>query len=107
MGCAALLFGRFADVQELCFKSENRSDTCCDEVHWCPFAYCQIWYFQSAKCSNKRSTILQDVRFADAQDLTFQASKRSNMRNAVLLSGRNNNVKELCFETAKRSDMRL
>ncbi len=76
MVCEALLCGRFADFQELRFKSENRSDTWCDEVHWCPFAYCQIWYFQSAKCSNKRSTILQDVRFADAQDLRFQASKR-------------------------------
>ena len=61
MGCAALLCGRFADVQELRFKSENRSDMGCDEVHGCPFAYCQIWYFLSPKCSNKRSTILQDV----------------------------------------------
>ena len=76
MGCEALLCVRFADVQELRFKLENRSDTCCDEVHGCPFAYCQIWYILSPKCSNKRSTILQDVPFADAQDLRFQASKR-------------------------------
>ena len=76
MGCEALQCGRFADVQELRFKSENCSDMGYDEMSGCPFAYCQTWYFLSAKCSNKRSTILQDVRFADAQDLRFQASKR-------------------------------
>ena len=38
------------------------------------FADCQEWHFQSAKRTDKGSTILQEVRFADAQEKHFQGA---------------------------------
>ena len=105
MVCAALLFGRYADVQELRFKSENRSNMGCEGLQGCSFSCCQIRNFQSAKCSNKRSTILQDGLFGDAQASRFQSEKCSNMGSSILLCSRPADVQEFCFLTAKRSDM--
>ena len=79
MGCAALLCGRFADVQELHFKPEKRSDMSCVKQQGGLFADCQEWCFLAGKRSDKSSTILQDGRFADAQESRFLTSKSSNM----------------------------
>ena len=39
------------------------------------FADCQKWHFQAVKRSNKSSTILQEGRFANAQQSCFQGAK--------------------------------
>ena len=36
------------------------------------FADCQVWHFQAAKRSDMSSTIMQEGRFADAQESRFQ-----------------------------------
>ena len=63
--------------------------------------------FLGCERSNKGSTTLQDIRFADAQVSRFHASKILNLGSALLLVCRSNNVQQFCFETTKRSDMRL
>ena len=43
----------------------------------------QEWRIASAKRSDKSSTILQDGRFANAQETRFQGAKLWNMSSAV------------------------
>ena len=89
MGSAVLEGVRSANIYEFCFQAAKRSDMDCVELQWGPFVHCQAWHIQVSKlsdnCSNipqengfvdvycaKRSdmssTILQEVRFADAQE---------------------------------------
>ena len=57
----ALLCSRFAEVHELRFKPEKRSDMGCAEKQGCLFVDCPECYFQAVKISKKSSTILQMV----------------------------------------------
>ena len=48
----------------------------CAELQGCLFADCQEWHFQARKRTDKSSTILQDGRFADAEESRFHVTKR-------------------------------
>ncbi len=54
------------------FKLQNVQMWIVTELQRGLFADCQEWYFQAAKRTDKGSTILQEVRFADAQEKHFQ-----------------------------------
>ena len=63
------------------------------------------FYFQVAKSLNKSSTILQDVRFANAQESRVEAWKRLHMGCATLICLRFADVHEFRFKLEKSSDM--
>ena len=46
---AVLICGRFADIQEMRFKTEKLLDMGCAVMQVILFADCQEWYFQAAK----------------------------------------------------------
>ena len=105
MGCTALLYVRFADVQELRFNMKNHQIWA---VLNCKGFYLLIvrnCIFRLRNVQIRCSTILQVGRNADAQESCFQASKRSNMGSALLVSGRFDDIQEFCLQTAKRSEM--
>ena len=49
MGCAALLCGRYADVQEFCFQTAKRTDMDCKGLQVGLLANCQEWRIVAAK----------------------------------------------------------
>ena len=83
MGSAVLLCGRSADFQEICFQTAKRSDMGFAELQGFLLEDCQEWRIVAAKCSDKSSTLLQEGRFAIAQELRFQGAKRLNIGSAV------------------------
>ena len=68
MGSAVLLGGRSADVQEFCFQTAKRSDMVCAELQGRVLADCQEWRIVPVKVSDKSSSLLQEGRFANAQE---------------------------------------
>ena len=68
MGSAVLQGCRSGDIHEFCFQAAKRADMDCVEQQRSLFADCQEWHFQVSKHSDKCSTILQEVRFAEVQD---------------------------------------
>ena len=68
MGRAVLEAGSSADIHKLCFQATKRSHVYCVEVNECLFTDSQVGYFQAAKISDKSSTIIQEVRFADVEE---------------------------------------
>ncbi len=66
--CSAVLeYGRSAYFQQFCFQAEKLSDMDCVELQECLFADCQERIFQTAKRSDKSSTILQEGPLSHAQ----------------------------------------
>ena len=57
-----------ADIHEFCIQATKRSDMDCVEQQGCLFADRQEWHFQAASRSDKSSTILQEGRYAHAQE---------------------------------------
>ena len=79
MGCATLLEGRFFDAP----KSISQVTKIRIWEAIFRLAISQKSCFWGAKLSNRSSTILHDVRFAEVQEFRFQGEKRSNMGSAV------------------------
>ncbi len=73
--CAALLCGRFGNVKELRFKSENRPGMSCDELQVFLFAHSQEWHFQAAKRSDKRSSTMQEGVLLMLRNNVFRVGK--------------------------------
>ena len=73
---AVLLGGRSADVQEFCFQNCKTFRYGLSRNARCLLADCQKWRIVAAKRSDKSSTLLQEVRFANAQEPRFLGVKR-------------------------------
>ena len=72
MGSAVLVAGRFADVQELVFKTEKSSDIGCAELLGCLFLYCQEWRFLAAKRSKIAVQTLKGVDLLMPKNCVFR-----------------------------------
>ncbi len=57
-----------ANIHELCIQVTKRSGMDCVDLQGCLFADRQEWHFQAASRSDKSSTILQEGRYAHAQE---------------------------------------
>ena len=87
MNSVVLVCGRSADIEEFSFQPCKMLNMDCDGLLRGLFADCQEWHLLAANRSDKCSTVMKGLRFADSQESSFQASKRSNIGSAILVGG--------------------